>query len=870
MGMALLVLSVFVIIPPSAGWIEKTDVYVSDPDDLWWSGATSGDADTTGWITPPDNASWSPAVLAWKHPTWKRVKAASLYDAGADWFWRVYKVTAEEAKTGSIVFFKKLIEVPEGAENIEASIDITVDNAFYLYITNENDTGHPAWSGTPLMIDGFSASAPQDFWEADEYGMLHPRAGAIDTDSGVVRSIEQKDISANIKPGKNWLHIVAINAHPQPKDKQTSVNTAGLLYRLEVTWDAPLILPAGFMIPLELPPPPDLDYTLTPLTMYPVQAVWDADLEDDGVIDIVQDKLMAVQVSVAGITGVSNVTVNFDGRTITSNVSADDIFSCYPFLPSEHGLKTVSGSYVQNGVTVQMSNVTVKVTKTADLSISYSYIDGTGIRRAYGGISQNDYNNNVGNTTGFIESTFPIANLITDEAYMGLAGAEKSRKDPYKALLDDSIAAAVDAQWRLGGSAFGIAIAPDNTDSGGKDYFSYHGFSGAAGVSFGPSVRGVIALDGFYSGGAHELGHAFGLYYGAPEQYFTDPLYGKVAQGVDVIDGNWRSGICFMGAGPYETLEDSWVSNPTYEALFNQLLDPLMDPQVLLASGVIYTNGTVELNPWIRLADGYVDNLQPGELAFRFYDADGEIPDSEVSFSASYTVSIEPREGTTNSTEDFGTFATDYTSFSFATVLPDNTTYIEIVDYSRPGNPVLATVNADDLVFFDTWMTDSMFNEISGIESNFRSESDGTYTLMNSNPGSLMYNVMADYNGELKLVIELPNATNGAGIEVPAFEFVSQNPIHVYSDAGRTVDVTDSALIEIQGNQLNITMSIPSEELRYVTVHLDYALEGDPGWTFETGPSEYYQYLPIHTEYVSLDGEISLDLTSEFEAVGPE
>jgi hypothetical protein len=176
---------------------------------------------------------------------------------------------------------------------------------------------------------------------------------------------------------------------------------------------------------------------------------------------------------------------------------------------------------------------------------------------------------------------------------------------------------------------------------------------------------------------------------------------------------------------------------------------------------------------------------------------------------------------------------------------------------------------ADDIAYFNSRVTDSLFNEITSIDVNFRQDGDGTYTMQNANPGSQMYNVVVDYNGPVSIQIVLPDAEDSAGNPVsPAFDLHSQNPIRVYSDMDRTVDVTSDASITVEGNLITVNITIPSDKVAYVRVHLDYAVEETTGWEFTTGPEEYYQDLPFFVSFISEDQTFGLDLATEFEAFG--
>ena len=115
--------------------------------------------------------------------------------------------------------------------------------------------------------------------------------------------------------------------------------------------------------------------------------------------------------------------------------------------------------------------------------------------------------------------------------------------------------------------------------------------------------------------------------------------------------------------------------------------------------------------------------------------------------------------------------------------------------------------------------------------------------------------------------IVLPDTTDAyGGVISPAFDLHSQNPIHIYSDMARDVDVTSTAdIIDVTGSIITVNMTIPDNEFRYVTVHLDYAPEGTTGYE---NPTEYYRSLPFYVSFLNVETDFSLDQTDSFEAVG--
>jgi hypothetical protein len=856
------------------GWVERTDVYVSDESDLRWSGALEGGT-LEGYIIPSlDLADWSDAIYTWEHPNWwDYLEENDFVENGADWIWKSYRLSKEDKAEGDIVFFQKDFDIPLDTEISSVTLTMTVDNGYYFYVNN------PDWTGEPVNSSGFATGYDATNFYTSVDGILRPSEDSVPPDMTTWSTIEEHDITDIVVPGLNTLQIVAINHNPPPKSHHQSSNRAGLIYKLEVTYDAPLTVPAGFMIPLVNVPPADLD-SIPTFEIKPIQAAWDPDINNDGRLDMVMGKNMAVVLNTSGAASpVTSFSVTFDSVIYSTSDNSDEVFTIYPIVPQTNGSFTITGSYTDGTGSHGLPAVDITVKETAPLYVTYSYLYRAQYKKGkfvdwidYEMVDEADFNTMASMTTDFINSTYPIADIIIDDAYTGVAGVSSSRRDPFGALLDDALAVAQDAQWRLGGSAFGVGIAPNNTIYDGdaltfasEDYFDYHGFPGAAGISFGPSVRGVIALDGYYTGPPHEIAHSMGVYWGEPEQYQLYPPIGMAVSGVDTLNGNWRAGTGFMGAGPYRSLADSWVSTHTYEALFNQTALIPLDPEILLSNGKLYRNGTVAFNQMIRLADGYPDIVEPGNYSLNYLDIYNNTI-SSTSFIADFGYFISPRIGTTNSTSEFGHFEANFAAFAFATEFEPTAKWISIWNNTDPLNPeLLAVYDTDDLVFFDSWVTNSLFEPIDGISVNFKKDK-GTYTMQNANPGSLMYNVVVDTNGDTSVQIVMSNVTAPDQEFSPAFDLHSGSPIRVYSDMGRTVDVTDTVTWIQNAHILTVNMTIPDDEIRYIRVHLDYAPEGTTGYSKQEADN-YYEELPFYVRFLNMGTGFTLDQTDPFVAV---
>ncbi len=463
-------------------------------------------------------------------------------------------------------------------------------------------------------------------------------------------------------------------------------------------------------------PSVDLGYSIPINKPIPVQATWNTDINNDGKIDLVLGKPTAILVNLtdADITQSSQlvtVKVTFEGTVYTNfttgtKILGDSIVSIWdkPIIPPSTPKPVASndkitGYYkIDNGAQKPLEDTNITVKDTSGLLLTYLNLT----RSNYGAESSAAYNQMVGNTTAFTNATYPT--IITEvKAGTSIAGAPKAttaqaKKDPYYALKIDCTTA---ANARYLGSGIGVAIGPNA--SGSMDYFTYHGFPGAAGFTANPSTKGVIVLDGYYTAGAHEVGHIYGLNWGAGnEEYNTNPnKIGNTASGVWAANGQWIKGYNFMGLAEYGKVQSTWVNQSTYQNLFNQM-KTTSDPEILLANGLIYKNGTVEfLQTWYHLPQGTPDTLISGDYALRFVNATGYVL-STTSFDASFFVQIDPGVSVGQNEIDlsaFGTKETDSATFAFAAEYPAGTSAVQVVNMTNPQNPVvMATVNAANII----------------------------------------------------------------------------------------------------------------------------------------------------------------------------
>jgi hypothetical protein len=447
-------------------------------------------------------------------------------------------------------------------------------------------------------------------------------------------------------------------------------------------------------------PPTDIAQLILDFKPIPIQAILDSDLDDDGSFELVKGKPTIIVVIAPDA---DYVEVTFEGVhdlfKTAPDVNGNYLFYSDPFEPQASG--TITGKHWKvlesKPTDDNLDQTPINVKETFELSLYYSHVEHLNNKGApktkndYGTVEASLYYDMWDISTSFIEDTYPVTNV---DIYAPIRAIEGQSRKGYQHMLIDAQAAKENAVLNEYGNAIGVGICPDDPNAD-YDYFEYHKKPDHAGVSFGPDVKGVLALEGYYTMVAHEVAHTFGLYYPGLEQYQLKPLNGEEAVGLRVVDGTWRSGFCFMGTAPL-TLLDSWVCNYTWEELFRQLKDPLADPEILLANGVIYKNNTVEyLRDWYRLAQGTPDILYPGNYSLVFLDRNGDNI-TETSFDAQFFVYVEPKMCATRYESKFGRVETDFAGFAFTAVYPSGTEIVEIWNNTDPAKPFrMSLVDAD-------------------------------------------------------------------------------------------------------------------------------------------------------------------------------
>ena len=452
----------------------------------------------------------------------------------------------------------------------------------------------------------------------------------------------------------------------------------------------------------------------------PIQVVYNADINNDNKIDLVQGKATAIFVYVEGFEGLSDNTIidvnlTFEGTTYTkSKIVAElkqDNRIIFYATPQLNGNQTIVAKVdpfnrieeISETNNVLDENVTVKDTRGLYLTYIPVYAMrslplGSDPPLGYGPLDMGAYSKTVEESgIKFIYVTYPVSGekFVTQRIdyprYLG-----NPVGFPYLGMLQDAAELQVlgelatvnviDTDKRV------IGVVPD-------DYFNYHRIPGAGGIAFSfPPINAVLAMADYWNTPAHEIGHTYGLNLpelklGLPpwestEEYDVNPP-GTHASGFYVEgEKDINDAFCFMGVGVprrkigqrtsfwfppppegkyYSYTDGVWVCDDTYESLFEKFRVSPTDPEVLLVSGIIFKNGTVQLGTWYHLGEGQIDYIPTGNYSLRFLDANKATID-EIKFDAPFYVLVDP----------IGPVETNVTGFVFRVPFYAETTNIQL------------------------------------------------------------------------------------------------------------------------------------------------------------------------------------------------
>ena len=431
----------------------------------------------------------------------------------------------------------------------------------------------------------------------------------------------------------------------------------------------------------------------------PVQVTWSPDINGDGKPDLVAGKSTMVRVYV-GMTGHEElpedtpveVELVFDGirywkPTTIGELQANNHVDFYPYAPGTLGDQTITAT-VDPPNWIKESDETnndgdpieISVKDTTGLYVHYVAIDGPMPNPSnpweipgYGPIDMAEFSNTVSQSGRFISATYPVAeaeltNHSTNSKYYGI------NIPFYTSIMADAAGIWLQGELETATKAdVSVGIAP-------VDYFTYHLLPECPeeymvkGAAF-PGIDGVITTVGYWTAPAHEVGHKLGLRLDEEEYHIEEP--GKEAEGFWVVEHREISnGACFMGrAGAYGSFNHKakyderpiWVCDEDYAKLFGKMRPDPADPDVLLLSGMISKNGTVELGRFFMVQNGQADPPEPGDYSIEILDTQAQVL-MNIPFYTAFKAYLGP----------YDTLDIDYAGFTLAIPYPEATSRITI------------------------------------------------------------------------------------------------------------------------------------------------------------------------------------------------
>ena len=132
---------------------------------------------------------------------------------------------------------------------------------------------------------------------------------------------------------------------------------------------------------------------------------------------------------------------------------------------------------------------------------------------------------------------------------------------------------------------------------------------------------------------AHEVGHTYGLddNYDWPIGKWGDPGIGYwVNKKIDVLNNpaTTRDLMGYTNA-LWGATNKTWIGKDNYKDL-SQRFNLYRDPEVLLISGFIDKDDNIELNPWYKIDEGFIDIEwgATGDYLLKAYDEQGALLDT--------------------------------------------------------------------------------------------------------------------------------------------------------------------------------------------------------------------------------------------------
>ncbi|AKB32213.1 hypothetical protein MSSIH_1523 [Methanosarcina siciliae HI350] len=452
---------------------------------------------------------------------------------------------------------------------------------------------------------------------------------------------------------------------------------------------------------VKLEPDENEDETdLSILDINPVQVIYGCDIDEDKIVDLVAGKPIAVDVgtylhvdrledldldqSIAFELLIDGQTCGREEKTIREleeHRQTNIIF--YPNQALEAGEHTIEAKMTPDiddwDKDNNMLSETVEVKDTNDLYLVYVPIDETELGyfnlnpSSYGPIDMEEYASTVEDSGRFINATYPISKLTNTPMECKYYGSDLP-SGSYDWLTLGGVVSDMLYIWEAG-EFFTLTFADRSVGIVPDGYFEYHHIvNNPVGLYLWPINAGLVEV-GYPTTTAHEIGHTYGLRLpvtGAGEEYYLkNPPY---ANGIWVSEKiPYTNELCFMNYAPMKYSLSRWVCDEDYEDLFKSFstsytpTTSLPLTNVILCSGIVYKNDTIDLMPTYFVENGITDKVPSGDYSLKILDMNKDVLD-ETDFDVQFFVT----------SDSVGTIETDVSGFAFVANYPEEASTILI------------------------------------------------------------------------------------------------------------------------------------------------------------------------------------------------
>ncbi|MEM2111895.1 MAG: hypothetical protein QXX08_08480, partial [Candidatus Bathyarchaeia archaeon] len=317
--------------------------------------------------------------------------------------------------------------------------------------------------------------------------------------------------------------------------------------------------------------------------------------------------------------------IEVEETTIGAIIDDPNFFVDFFFLPIEAGDTQIFVTVdLENGISEADENNNSKIHTITVKDTSGLYLHNIELIDLFQREPE-DVGNTVAEGGRFISWVYPVTKSEFTNTFS---------PTPYKSLsyLTGTLGFFEDAQklWLKaikesnGSSNRAVAIVP-------QEYLDFH--TGCSKVAGTVVDKTLFVVGGSYTTTAHELGHSYQLGEGYEWLEGEDPCRTTIINKGEIVSGynvELRSPITdvldFMGVEETPKIFDEWVSRVNFEHLFShpEFLENPEDPEILIITGLIDSDGVVKLGVLERLIEGVPSVTQSSEYLLNLFDNQGQ------------------------------------------------------------------------------------------------------------------------------------------------------------------------------------------------------------------------------------------------------